>query len=134
MLCLVLLCVIVDSAFLSVFQAWLHRLQPFAGEEALSVLKRLTTKAQELHQPVCVYCLCVCVCVCVFLSMQVTSTTCIYVSFPPCALVAGWLGKTRGEQGNAGCGKRPTTVSGIGSLTCNNRTVYSVRTDIFQHQ
>ena len=33
-------------------QAWLHRLQPFSGEDALSVLKRLTAKAQELHQPV----------------------------------------------------------------------------------
>jgi hypothetical protein len=31
--------------------AWLHRLQPFTGEDTLSVLKRLTAAAQELHQP-----------------------------------------------------------------------------------
>jgi hypothetical protein len=31
--------------------AWLHKLQPFSGEDSLSVLKRLTSSAQELQQP-----------------------------------------------------------------------------------
>ncbi|CAI8014466.1 hypothetical protein GBAR_LOCUS9034, partial [Geodia barretti] len=31
--------------------AWLHKLQPFSGEDALSVLKRLTSSAKELQQP-----------------------------------------------------------------------------------
>ena len=35
-------------------QAWLHRLQPFSGEDVLSVLERLTSKALELQQPVSV--------------------------------------------------------------------------------
>ena len=55
-------------------------MEPFSGEDAISVLKRLTTAAQELHEPVCVRVrvrvrVCVCKCMCVHVRVYV----CVHV-------------------------------------------------------